>query len=61
MTLNLVMYLHFVLTADGKANNTDSKKSVFVCETCGKRGSLDEFRGSGRFCSQACVGLYASK
>eukprot|EP00057_Strongylocentrotus_purpuratus_P031758 XP_785565.2 PREDICTED: lethal(3)malignant brain tumor-like protein 1 [Strongylocentrotus purpuratus] len=32
-----------------------------MCEQCGKRGLSAEFCKSGRFCSQSCVGAYASK
>jgi len=34
---------------------------VLKCETCGCVGNILEFRSSGRFCSQRCVGAYASK
>ncbi|XP_047130687.1 lethal(3)malignant brain tumor-like protein 3 isoform X1 [Hydra vulgaris] len=36
-------------------------ESVLKCETCGSFGLITEFRSSGRFCSQRCVGAYASR
>ncbi|XP_071964680.1 lethal(3)malignant brain tumor-like protein 4 [Antedon mediterranea] len=45
-----------------KAEKLDTIMSdVLVCEQCGKTGKLHEFCRSGRFCSQSCVGTYASK
>ena len=30
------------------------------CESCGMYGLVQDFRSSGRFCSQRCVGVHAS-
>ncbi|XP_066915395.1 lethal(3)malignant brain tumor-like protein 4 [Clytia hemisphaerica] len=54
-------------TPTEKRNRKDRKKKKFAedellkCETCGCYGLISEFRSSGRFCSQRCVGAYASK
>ncbi len=39
--------------------NTDETQQKFVCERCGK--DHDGSYGSGRFCSQHCAHVYASK
>ena len=38
-----------------------SDDDLLKCETCGCYGLISEFRSSGRFCSQRCVGAYATK
>lgn len=38
-----------------------AKQSECVCEYCGIQGPSTQFCRSGRFCSQSCVGAYASK
>ncbi|XP_038057788.1 lethal(3)malignant brain tumor-like protein 4 [Patiria miniata] len=58
-----------VFTNDKKYNSSledlqkepGSKPLVCVCEQCLKEGPIAEFCKSGRFCSQSCVGAYASK
>ncbi|XP_054772350.2 lethal(3)malignant brain tumor-like protein 4 [Lytechinus pictus] len=41
--------------------NSIQKEDTCMCEQCGKRGLSADFCKSGRFCSQSCVGAYASK
>lgn len=53
-------------TEHEKKKRKDRKKKfaedeLLKCETCGCYGLISEFRSSGRFCSQRCVGAYASK
>ncbi|XP_072170045.1 lethal(3)malignant brain tumor-like protein 4 [Diadema setosum] len=45
----------------GARKNSVGKDDTCMCEQCGKRGLSTEFCKSGRFCSQSCVGAYASK
>ncbi|XP_033097983.1 lethal(3)malignant brain tumor-like protein 4 [Anneissia japonica] len=48
-------------TVKVKIEQPDDMSGLLVCEQCGKQGKLHEFCRSGRFCSQSCVGAYASK
>ncbi|PIK46402.1 putative lethal(3)malignant brain tumor-like protein 3-like [Apostichopus japonicus] len=38
-----------------------AKQAECICEYCGIQGPSTQFCRSGRFCSQSCVGAYASK
>ncbi|XP_071807333.1 lethal(3)malignant brain tumor-like protein 4 isoform X1 [Asterias amurensis] len=46
----------------GEAGTMEEPSSkICICEQCGKQGPISQFCKSGRFCSQSCVGTYASK
>ncbi|XP_078611486.1 lethal(3)malignant brain tumor-like protein 4 isoform X3 [Branchiostoma floridae x Branchiostoma japonicum] len=48
-------------TAAASFDPHEQMKGIHCCECCGKYGVPGEFLKSGRFCSQACVAIYASR
>ncbi|XP_022091136.1 lethal(3)malignant brain tumor-like protein 1 isoform X2 [Acanthaster planci] len=51
----------YATSLDDLQKQPGSKPLMCVCEQCLKEGPITEFCKSGRFCSQSCVGAYASK
>ena len=43
-------------TIDDFCDNTDG----YICQTCGKKVSINEYYGSGRFCCRKCSNAYSS-